>query len=312
MILQIGSQGEQVKVLQDFLQISADGVFGKETQEAVKKWQQQHGLVADGIVGPKTWTAMGIATTDKTEQLAHISPELSMQKHYLPAGEYFDGPTKKEWLFLHHTAGWHKPMEVIDGWAGDDRGPVATEFVIGGQSVKGNDTSHDGELVQAFPTGGYAWHLGIGNTQVHRNSVGIETCSFGKLTMDGYYKEVDKTEQWIPVKKGYLYTYVGTEVNAAQSVQLKQAFRGFLYWHRYSDKQLEVLRELIVYVANRDSIDVRQGLPALVREKGAEAFNLYDRGLVARTPGLWCHANVATNKFDMFPQQELIDMLLSL
>jgi hypothetical protein len=30
------------------------------------------------------------------------------------------------------------------------------------------------------------------------------------------------------------------------------------------------------------------------------------------TKGLWSHTNCRTTKFDMFPQPELIDMLLSL
>jgi hypothetical protein len=43
-----------------------------------------------------------------------------------------------------------------------------------------------------------------------------------------------------------------------------------------------------------------------------DAFDVVDTTLVGRTPGLWNHTNVRKDKFDMFPQQELIDMLLSL
>ena len=34
-----------------------DGIFGPKTRDAVEKFQQDHGLSADGIVGPKTWAA---------------------------------------------------------------------------------------------------------------------------------------------------------------------------------------------------------------------------------------------------------------
>jgi peptidoglycan hydrolase-like protein with peptidoglycan-binding domain len=36
-----------------------DGVFGPVTKTAVVEFQSGEGLVADGIVGPKTWTALG-------------------------------------------------------------------------------------------------------------------------------------------------------------------------------------------------------------------------------------------------------------
>ena len=54
-MLKNGSTGAEVKELQEFLGLSADGVFGKGTEAAVKKWQTANGLTADGIVGPATW-----------------------------------------------------------------------------------------------------------------------------------------------------------------------------------------------------------------------------------------------------------------
>ena len=32
-----------------------DGIFGAKTETGVKKFQQDNGLTADGIVGPQTW-----------------------------------------------------------------------------------------------------------------------------------------------------------------------------------------------------------------------------------------------------------------
>lgn len=67
--LQRGDRGDAVKVLQKRLEIPADGIFGQLTEQAVKNWQRVHdehgrvvapgkGLVADGVVGPKTWAAL--------------------------------------------------------------------------------------------------------------------------------------------------------------------------------------------------------------------------------------------------------------
>ena len=58
MLLKVGSRGKEVKELQEFLNIDADGIFGQVTAKYVKVWQAGNGLEADGIVGPKTYQKM--------------------------------------------------------------------------------------------------------------------------------------------------------------------------------------------------------------------------------------------------------------
>ncbi len=58
MVLKIGDKGDDVKKLQEMLQITADGIFGPATQLTVMKYQGQQGLKTDGIVGPKTWAKL--------------------------------------------------------------------------------------------------------------------------------------------------------------------------------------------------------------------------------------------------------------
>lgn len=313
MILRIGSRGEDVKQLQIFLNIQADGIFGQGTHSAVFNWQAQNGLTADGIVGPKTWDAMGIATTDNSELIYETNTGLEVERYYLPKGEYKVGPTKKEYAFLHHTSGWHNPYKVVDSWGRDRRGAVATEFVLGGPSIRANDFEYDGKILQAFPEGGYGWHLGDNGSQhMHTHSVGIEVNNFGYLTRGGYKKKVNGKRTFIKLDPNKYYTYTGTEVDYSQVVELKEPFRGYTSWHKYSDTQISNLREWILFIGERDSIDIRKGLPEWVKEKGAAGFEFNSDAYYGKVRGLLTHTNTRKDKTDMFPQQELMDMLTSL
>ena len=53
-----GSRGEMVVQIQNVLHLYPDGIFGELTREAVTAWQREHGLTADGIVGPATLAKM--------------------------------------------------------------------------------------------------------------------------------------------------------------------------------------------------------------------------------------------------------------
>ena len=56
-------RGTPIEALQHLLRhhgasIAADGIFGPQTDAAVRAFQQSHGLVVDGKAGPKTFAAI--------------------------------------------------------------------------------------------------------------------------------------------------------------------------------------------------------------------------------------------------------------
>ncbi|MFH1392482.1 MAG: Ig-like domain-containing protein [bacterium] len=85
-LLKRGSKGDEAKYLQIILQVevgeavvgTADGIFGKMTDAAVKQFQSKNSLVADGIVGKNTRAKLNalLAAAPVTKELtvASVSP----------------------------------------------------------------------------------------------------------------------------------------------------------------------------------------------------------------------------------------------
>ncbi len=83
-----GSKGPLVRVIQARLNLHGfnvgkpDADFGPKTKQAVTKFQRAKGLGADGIVGPKTWAALGAAPAKgppPVKGAAHGSARLTQQ-----------------------------------------------------------------------------------------------------------------------------------------------------------------------------------------------------------------------------------------
>lgn len=69
---QLGSRGDEVRRIQSrlrslgFYNGAVDGIYGTSTQKAVKAFQKNCGITADGIAGPKTIKFMGLETSSSS------------------------------------------------------------------------------------------------------------------------------------------------------------------------------------------------------------------------------------------------------
>jgi len=61
--MRIGHRGSKIRQLQERLvqagyPVEVDGIFGPETDRAVRQFQRDMGLLVDGVAGPQTWAAL--------------------------------------------------------------------------------------------------------------------------------------------------------------------------------------------------------------------------------------------------------------
>jgi peptidoglycan hydrolase-like protein with peptidoglycan-binding domain len=156
--LENGSEGRQVRLLQHALGLRADGVFGTQTEAAVRAYQASRGLEVDGIVGPKTSaeladnapaiTSSAVASGAATATLG-VSPVVRLQE---TLGVQVDGTFGPETeAAVKHAQALHHI--VVDGVVGPgelrqmffpNRHQAPASSVQGGQA----------HLASATPTNG--------------------------------------------------------------------------------------------------------------------------------------------------------------
>ena len=102
-----GCRGDDVKILQRALHLFVDGIFGALTEEAVKDFQKENGIVADGIVGQQTWSKLlGKDSYDKNqlEKSKRFINEIIVHCTATPEGKDFtvDDKMAYQTWFLNH------------------------------------------------------------------------------------------------------------------------------------------------------------------------------------------------------------------
>ena len=244
--------------------------------ENEKKKYTKHALYNCWILAHKT----DIPTWSQKKDL-----NLYMQIKQVEFTNYKNEVTKKSQIYLHHTAGGPSAENVFKFWQSDAT-PVATCVSI----------SRDGQIVQGFPSEKWAYHLGLSNQMFANNkmpyinldkiSIGIEICAWGPLTKKG-----DK-----------FYNYVNGIVPANEVSELKTPFKGKIHYHKYTTAQIESTRQLLLHWHKKYGIPITYD-PAIWE---------INKNALSGKPGLYTHVSVRQDKSDVFPQEELIEMLLSL
>lgn len=168
-----GSRGDDVRRLQEMLNISVDGIFGPKTEAAVKAFQKTHGLVQDGIVGSKTWAALGFASESKC-----IDPKVIYKP--LPVHVTKSANRTPHYLAIHFTAGSSSKAGAAQN--------VYNTFVA--RAASADFAVDDRDIVQFNPDirNYYCWGVGDAKNKyssggslygkaTNKNTISIEICS---------------------------------------------------------------------------------------------------------------------------------------
>jgi peptidoglycan hydrolase-like protein with peptidoglycan-binding domain len=108
---------DEVKALQAELNkegfgIEVDGLFGRDTESAVKRFQREHGLDDDGIVGPLTWAAL-LGTTPP--DVSTVLPTTFPQNHAALLAQFTLANTRYKAFIDDAAKQFGFPPSVIGG-----------------------------------------------------------------------------------------------------------------------------------------------------------------------------------------------------
>jgi N-acetyl-anhydromuramyl-L-alanine amidase AmpD len=206
-----------------------------------------------------------------------------MKIKQVPFRAYNREAQPKTQIYLHHTAGGPSGDQVFQFWTTANN-KIATCVAI----------SSDGTIVQGFGSEYWAYHLGLGTKHfkglpylpLDRTSIGIEICNYGMLT-----------------KKGTkFYNYVGGEIKPDEVTELAKPYKGYKYWQKYTDEQIQSVKDLLLLWNDKYGIDI---------EYKEDIWDVTTRALKGEK-GVYTHNSVRPDKADVYPCPRLIEMLKSL
>ena len=204
----------------------------------------------------------------------------------IPFGEdhYYKATYNKEQIVLHHSTTNGTAQALADYWETLEN-RIGTPLII----------DKDGVIHQLFSSRYYAGHIGDVSNEMKKfnlpfrscskTSIGIEVINMGGL-----------------VRKGdVLYNSFGTEYSG-EIVELANEYRGFTIFAKYTDKQIDSMRRVLIYLCNRYEI------PKTYHD---DIWSVNVRALSGEK-GVFVHGSFREDKSNLYPDERVIQMLKSL
>lgn len=202
----------------------------------------------------------------------------------LNGNQFYPVNEVKNNIFLHHTAG-NSAKDAIEWW---NQTPehVGTPFVI----------DRDGTIYQCYDEKQWAYSLSVkGASKTEEHGIPIELVSLGFLfdinPAKGEHTYV-AYPLW-PLKREITHVKEDEVINVE--------FKGYHYWQKYTEPQIISLISLMKYLVEAYDIPVQDDL--------VNFFGYNVKVATQNIPGIWSHTTVRQDKYDIFPQPNLLEAL---
>lgn len=192
---------------------------------------------------------------------------------------------RKDLIVLHSTAGG-SVRGTFDWWQVTPE-RVATAYIV----------DRNGVVFEVFDPKYSAFHLGLKDTQANDyRSIGIELVNWGPLSESqpgGFHFAWPENYSRVKIQMDEVFG----------PLNQTSPYRGYRYWHQFSEEQVVATAKLCKYLMNRFGIvnDVCESLEAL------------NQGWRNTFTGIAAHHNFRSDKFDVgpaFPYQIFKENLL--
>jgi hypothetical protein len=300
-IMKLGDTGDDILLLQTKLKEfgyfidKISGYYNQNTLMSVSNFQKDQLLKTTGEVDMQTWDRITNFNSSKKKDSDIENQILTVTNNGLKIYnisedvDFYEEETLKDIIVISNSGSCYSPNLVNNYWK-----PIYQEFnnllKRSSHFIIGRTINYDGIVIRTFDDRYWSYPFYTKNA---KNIISIEISNFGPLVL------IDDV----------FYNLTGNKVSSDEVIEID--FLGYNYYHKYTDKQIDSLRKLLIYLQLKHGIQIQR---SSYDENGIIPYynNDWFYNIDLETKGIKNRNNYINSLFGLTPQKEIIDMLNSI